>query len=724
MKRQAVLLFQGNENGNVSQVDLSPFVVQLFYVDSDGDKILICNLSDLSGAIEEGNGNLGAIIKVHASVAAAPATKATQTAARSTAETGTQPNPGSVADALADLMHSVAVTAQAGVEAAAQAAEEAHRDHRKTHAAAVKASKVHLKRVKAATKEQIKEAARQAKDSAKLAKKAAASSKEVLRTAMDDQRKEMDRAVKSVSAAIKESTEVDVSEPPPFIHGRHTCDLCLTSPILGKRFHATNLPDYDLCEACHDNYKGEEITFEETALDRDRPMQQRWRAKYSRMLQLDGARARRQAGRRGPPPHALRRHVGARRGPPHFGQGPFGHRYGPHGPPPPPHWGPPPHGAPMWGAPGCGMPPPSEGSVRPPACGLPPSAPKGVVPPPPLETLSTEETTWDSALAEAVRRSLEDCSKESPKDESSRDEKSVDIVKMDRAADAATEATEEPASEQTEVPAVEEKEAPVGEEAVEPATEVKEEPAADKFDRMPSFRIVKHAPEATEESAAKKSFLSLLVEPVSDIQLEDVDSVVQVEGESKPAAVEEAVNGNDSNPSETTKKNDSFSSDAVDSGSVAKFMGETLDRFSEAIDSLNSEMGGATIVDGEPGVEDDDDSSKNSWSVIDDEQTAQDESLARAAVTIGSALFNSDNNISSGHVSHISSITSAPTEVPSVSPAQLDRWSVQLQQLHEMGFYDDAKNVEIMEMLAAANIGSNEDEEVTVAQVLNHSTPN
>ena len=52
----------------------------------------------------------------------------------------------------------------------------------------------------------------------------------------------------------------------PFIHGRHTCDGCLTTPILGKRFHAVNLEDYDLCATCHDNYKGNEISFEETQL--------------------------------------------------------------------------------------------------------------------------------------------------------------------------------------------------------------------------------------------------------------------------------------------------------------------------------------------------------------------------------------------------------------------------------------------------------------------------
>lgn len=52
----------------------------------------------------------------------------------------------------------------------------------------------------------------------------------------------------------------------PFIHGRHTCDQCLTTPIVGTRYHALNLPDYDLCAICFGNYKGSEIVFEEAQL--------------------------------------------------------------------------------------------------------------------------------------------------------------------------------------------------------------------------------------------------------------------------------------------------------------------------------------------------------------------------------------------------------------------------------------------------------------------------
>jgi len=64
---------------------------------------------------------------------------------------------------------------------------------------------------------------------------------------------------------------------PNFIHGRHTCDNCLTSPIIGIRYHAINRSDYDLCSKCVSKYKGKNISFEPVELDRDRIHQPRWK---------------------------------------------------------------------------------------------------------------------------------------------------------------------------------------------------------------------------------------------------------------------------------------------------------------------------------------------------------------------------------------------------------------------------------------------------------------
>lgn len=67
-----------------------------------------------------------------------------------------------------------------------------------------------------------------------------------------------------------------------FIHGRHTCDGCYVSPILGLRYHATNLPDYDLCQGCFKKYKGDEIIFQPEELDRDKHLQRRWQMRKLR----------------------------------------------------------------------------------------------------------------------------------------------------------------------------------------------------------------------------------------------------------------------------------------------------------------------------------------------------------------------------------------------------------------------------------------------------------
>jgi len=60
---------------------------------------------------------------------------------------------------------------------------------------------------------------------------------------------------------------------PCFIHVRHTCDNCDKSPIVGIRYHACNLPNYDLCKECIEVspiakdativFKPEQLTLEE-----------------------------------------------------------------------------------------------------------------------------------------------------------------------------------------------------------------------------------------------------------------------------------------------------------------------------------------------------------------------------------------------------------------------------------------------------------------------------
>merc|ERR1712194_635706 len=51
-------------------------------------------------------------------------------------------------------------------------------------------------------------------------------------------------------------------EEPLFIHGRHSCDACFVAPIVGNRYRAPNIPNYDLCEKCHNNRARKEIRYE------------------------------------------------------------------------------------------------------------------------------------------------------------------------------------------------------------------------------------------------------------------------------------------------------------------------------------------------------------------------------------------------------------------------------------------------------------------------------
>lgn len=41
---------------------------------------------------------------------------------------------------------------------------------------------------------------------------------------------------------------------PAFCHTRHECDGCSVSPIIGFRYRATNIPNYDLCQTCKETY--------------------------------------------------------------------------------------------------------------------------------------------------------------------------------------------------------------------------------------------------------------------------------------------------------------------------------------------------------------------------------------------------------------------------------------------------------------------------------------
>ena len=68
--------------------------------------------------------------------------------------------------------------------------------------------------------------------------------------------------------ALEQTKELASCEPikpkfdANFIHGRHGCDGCNSMPIVGLRYHSTNIPDFDLCQKCMQNFKGDSFEFE------------------------------------------------------------------------------------------------------------------------------------------------------------------------------------------------------------------------------------------------------------------------------------------------------------------------------------------------------------------------------------------------------------------------------------------------------------------------------
>ncbi len=66
---------------------------------------------------------------------------------------------------------------------------------------------------------------------------------------------------KSFAVSMDKSTLVGCKSTNLFIHARHTCDGCQKTPIVGTRYHATKIPDFDLCETCFKAYEGEDLDF-------------------------------------------------------------------------------------------------------------------------------------------------------------------------------------------------------------------------------------------------------------------------------------------------------------------------------------------------------------------------------------------------------------------------------------------------------------------------------
>lgn len=260
------------------------YFVSFHYYDTDNDKVLIWTESDVRNALKEYSTIGRMMIRIFAQVqekrkdetstGSTGSVRATRTTKVKTKEKGTETKESKAVDAIADWISIAVVFVEAGVNAA----------HSKEQRKATRqVSKDHLKAAKAAAKDGFRAAKAASRASFMQARNSVynvvmAGTDTVAAVASIVVHSECSRDCKPTASMAKDyvaSTEAApavFTEATPavpervFIHGRHTCDQCLTTPIIGKRFHATNLHDYDLCEACYYNYKGIDIKFEEARL--------------------------------------------------------------------------------------------------------------------------------------------------------------------------------------------------------------------------------------------------------------------------------------------------------------------------------------------------------------------------------------------------------------------------------------------------------------------------
>lgn len=551
------------------------------------------------------------------------------------------------------------------------------------------------------------------------------------------------------STQFPQQTNTETAEESPeeeenlFIHGRHTCDSCLNTPIIGKRFHATNLPDYDLCQKCHDNYKGTEVKFESVELDRDRAFQTRWQRRHLKIKRFQARQANktnRGNGRMGRGQRRYRRVGGncAQRSEPARRPEPSA----PVSKPPVPAVLPPfaPH------------PPIPDHPPMPPRIhihGVPPQVPAPSVPAPfgahvppngpshwanirnNPNSLGSIANEYDSALKEAIRRSLKDVTTEEKKPE-------TELKEPPQPADETSNDVETP----EEKPAV--KETPECDIVVAPTETEKSSEDVEAATETMDVEDTKAMEEAMETGSVDSEKL-------------------MAEGDRKPAAV-------DRETSDITN-DESFQSEAVGSGEVAEAVGATLDLVAGMISEMLSEAdfptkkpspdtadkpseSGAPSEKAASEASKDIESSENgkavesvaaegalimetnetadTGSVVSKEEDGEwevvgsDENIARAAEMLGSVLFNSDmksskENESQANMSNLSDSFSVPSTVPSihVGAPQRARWVCQLEKLRELGFDNEAQCVEILERLQAANIGADEEDEISVTKVVN-----
>ena len=494
-----------------------------------------------------------------------------------------------------------------------------------------------------------------------------------------------------------------------FIHARHTCDGCSKTPIIGTRYHATKIPDFDLCASCFKEYNGEDLDFKPEILERDRPMQHRWLKRQLR-LSTKGLGIPEFLKRVEEPLKAALDKAAAAKSA-------------------------------------------ADVSIKEEECK------------PAAEAKAVSTENIESIAPESLSE-LEPAEAQQTEGEVIKPEIKGDVIVETVAP------TEDPPAVDEETKSADESNRPdenvgkvhfihrsppcqgfmgAGGKSVskgEGDSPSKEEPIS------PS---VKSNDESFLSDADGNGSIAEVIGRTLDICVQAVDAITDEIEHMGSDSSSKSTNSAKSKSSSADEDGEAMLEDlavaaatvAVDAFSVGSSMVSSMtdvikkmeDTKTSDIAASHSTVGEVSVKSNEPSlvtgatilnsvdenkqhettkVEDaNDDASdgEDSWSVVeDDEKKANnDESIARATEMIGSALFNSDLN---SDIKDDSKSSNSSTD--SLSPVVLARWETELKKLHEIGFLDDRKNVDALEHLEASHLGVDSTDEISINTVIEH----
>lgn len=485
----------------------------------------------------------------------------------------------------------------------------------------------------------------------------------------------------------------------PFIHGRHTCDGCLTTPIVGKRYTATNLADYDLCQHCFDNYKGNEIKYEAVELSRDQALQPRWHRRYqkavSEMRTRNAQRSSKASGvgddtndRSGVASSSNEDEASSPPSSQPFSIDSFNHNR------------------------------------------------DGIHMDQHTQRSNSHSTTFDALLKEAIRRSLNDMAPKGDVTKSNENENTETASPAEKCDVVAEQALDKEDNEAKD-------DIPRSVDIVEKETTSSDNASCDDstlddLDVQNQLKIAETMEQAMDAASVDSEKL------ISEFN-ERLDILSPID-KTKPSNDYDTPTSN----RKTSKNplNESFASDAVGNGDVAEVMGKTLDMVAGVISEMLSEteesevmIVGSTDVEnndekisdgqakGDLVVESKTETSEKAadgeddpdWSVVQSvgsNGTTESKKIGKATEMLGSALFNSDMKASNeesvsnlvGSSSSFSLPSSVPTDLGTVGSrversSETARWGSEIEKLKELGFDNEAKCIEILERLGSIDIG-------------------